>query len=281
MKKKLSLILLAIFALFSFASQQTILASQQYTYNSPASESLDLSSIPKTVYVGEKGTIFPDKNGILQGASYAFRYRVSDPSLFSIMDNGFWEARQPGTVTLSIRMTNKDEDPRFEQELRDRGLVPGDVEPLVYHSPYQATITIVPADFQPVYRLYNRVSKAHLYTTDANEKAVLSAQKDWTYEGLAWKSSWQDQSQGQPVYRLYNHALGKHLYTKDQNEVTVLGGRDWKNEGISYYSDGNTPIYRLYLEGLQKHHYTADQNEVQVLKSKGWRYEGMAWYSLP
>ena len=37
-----------------------------------------------------------------------------------------------------------------------------------------------------IYRLYNPVNGEHLYTTDVNEKNVLSSKHGWKYEGVGW-----------------------------------------------------------------------------------------------
>lgn len=131
---------------------------------------------------------------------------------------------------------------------------------------------------KPVYRLYHPSLQVHLYTTDANELAVLKMRGDWNYEGIAWKT---ETTKGDPVYRLYHPTIKVHLYTRDKNEYAVLAQRGWLQEGIAYRSYGPVPIYRLYHTGLKKHLYTRDSHERDVLKTRGWLYEGIAWYSQP
>ncbi|MDR0297032.1 MAG: hypothetical protein LBI11_00010 [Streptococcaceae bacterium] len=135
----------------------------------------------------------------------------------------------------------------------------------------------------PVYRLYNKVSMAHLYTTDENEKATLpTLDKNWAYEGISWQAA----TSGTSVYRLYNPTTGEHLYTKDTNEVSVLTTTaGWTKEGIAFYSstaeDSATSIHRLYnpAAGVGSHLITMDANETSVLQTRGWKNEGIAWYS--
>ncbi|MBR6458960.1 MAG: hypothetical protein IKS49_02215, partial [Actinomycetaceae bacterium] len=135
---------------------------------------------------------------------------------------------------------------------------------------------------QLVYRLYNRVSSEHLYTTDANEVDVLK-RGDWNYEGVAWVAPKKSDS---PVWRLYSPGLGDHHYTKDANEVAALTSKyGWTNEGKKWYSDDlkTTPIYRQYNSRLRvgQHHYTADYNEYTVNNARnGWKGEGIAWHAL-
>ena len=136
----------------------------------------------------------------------------------------------------------------------------------------------VPDLLKPVYRLYHPSLQVHLYTTDANELAVLKKRGDWNYEGIAWKT---ETTKGDPVYRLYHPTIKVHLYTRDKNEYAVLAQRGWLQEGIAYRFYGPVPVYRLYHTGLKKHLYTRDRNERDLLKTRGWLFEGIAWYSQP
>lgn len=127
-----------------------------------------------------------------------------------------------------------------------------------------------------VYRLYTPITGEHLYTTDAYEVRVLSANGIWIYEGIGWYAP----SKGIPVYRLNNDGLQNHLYTTDTNEVRELTQKHgWKldNNGRPlFYSGGDISIYRLYNLGLNgQHHLTTDQNEYNVLPSHGWLQEGI------
>lgn len=132
-----------------------------------------------------------------------------------------------------------------------------------------------------VYRLYTPITGEHLYTTDANEVRVLSANGVWVYEGIGWYAP----SNGIPVYRLNNDGLQNHLYTTDTNEVRELTQKHgWKldnNGNPLYYSGGNINIYRLYNQGLNgQHHLTTDQNEYNVLPSHGWIQEGIGLHAV-
>ncbi|MFG0221365.1 family 25 glycosyl hydrolase, partial [Streptococcus suis] len=52
----------------------------------------------------------------------------------------------------------------------------------------------------PVYRLYHKGLKIHIYTTDTNEKNVLS-KSGWNYEGIVFYAS-TSSIENIPVYRL-------------------------------------------------------------------------------
>ena len=123
-----------------------------------------------------------------------------------------------------------------------------------------------------VHRLYHRGTREHLYTTDVNEKDVLS-NNGWRYEGTGWVSA----DSGDPVFRLYSNVTHEHLYTKDQNEVNTLNGNGWvlDNSGKPlFYSGGSTKIYRLYNPGNGRHLLTKDLNEYNTLPGYGWNQEG-------
>lgn len=145
-----------------------------------------------------------------------------------------------------------------------------------------STSASTPVQTQPIYRLYCPVNGEHLYTTDANERDVLSTSYGWTYEGVGWNAP----TSGEAVYRLYNSGLQNHLYTTDLNEGRTLTAIDpenwhWDNNGQPvFYSGGTRPIYRLYNEGLQgMHHLTIDSNEYAVLPEYEWQQEGIKLYA--
>ena len=135
----------------------------------------------------------------------------------------------------------------------------------------------------PVYRLYNKYSGEHLFTTDANEKNQLCKIDGWKFENVAWNAA---KSSNSPVYRLFNRFSGEHLYTRDTNEVnnlTKING--WKREGIAWYSDDarGQEVYRLYnryAPGNAAHHYTTDSNEYNKLGNIGWQRENIVWYGV-
>ncbi|HEL1982296.1 hypothetical protein ACQ7BN_08580 [Streptococcus suis] len=157
-------------------------------------------------------------------------------------------------------------------ELIKNGLTDAQIAQIIADAQAQVKVDTVATS---VYRLYNSGLKVHLYTTDANEYAVL-AERGWSQEGVAFKSA----KEGTPVYRLYNEGLKVHLYTTDANEYAVLAGRGWRQEGVAFNSvKEGKPVYRLYNEGLKKHLYTTDANEYKVLATRGWTQEGVAFNS--
>jgi|GEM_PF-4918810 len=132
-----------------------------------------------------------------------------------------------------------------------------------------------------VYRLYTDINGEHLYTTDANERDVLTSGDNlWKYEGVAWVAPAKSEK---PVYRLYNPVLKNHLYTTDENEVKVLTEKhgwvkDFNGKPL-FYSGGDISIFRLYNEKLSGMHLlTADENEYNILPgitNNDWLQEGV------
>ncbi|WP_236023852.1 phosphatase PAP2 family protein [Bifidobacterium miconis] len=134
----------------------------------------------------------------------------------------------------------------------------------------------------PVYRLYDPSTGLHVYTSDENEKNVLSTKRGWKNEGVVFKAA-KKSDDTTPVYRLYNSKNQRHVLSSDENEIKVLTTkRGWKNEGIAWYQSdkGTVSVYRMYSPKKGEHLYTTDANEYKVNASKGWNQEGVAWKGL-
>ena len=157
------------------------------------------------------------------------------------------------------------------------------------------TITVNFQRVSPVYRLYNKVTSEHLFTTNKNEYDkyvnLLSQGKDfWIGEGIDWLSP----KTGTNVKRLYNAGLGSlfrssHYYTSDDAEIKDLTTNygwvedpeeNWFMSGgtsgasTSATSTNNSlPIYTAYSEALgSSHHYTSSWDEWRGLDG-GWDKE--------
>lgn len=153
----------------------------------------------------------------------------------------------------------------------------------IYTGSIAATFPIVepPAATVPMYRLYNRWSGEHLFTTDYSEYSYL-ASIGWSQEGVAWNAP---ASGGTPVWRLYNPYSGDHLYTGDASEYAYLATLGWRQEGEAFRSadasSGGAPIYRLYNRWLTAgtHLFTTDASEYSYLGTLGWSQEGKVFYA--
>ena len=136
-----------------------------------------------------------------------------------------------------------------------------------------------------VYRLYNRVTSEHLYTTNKKEYDSLpfKTRGEWVWEGVAWVAP---KKSSTPVYRLYNPRSGDHHYTTSKKERdSLIRNSGWKSEGVAFYSDDtkSVPLYRVYNGRLRRgqHHYTTSKTERNSLVSNsGWRNEGVGFYAV-
>ncbi|MCC2727936.1 hypothetical protein LK490_19000, partial [Blautia sp. MSK22_86] len=71
------------------------------------------------------------------------------------------------------------------------------------------------------------------FTLSQHERNVLSKQRGWIYEGVAWHSH---PNGGTAVYRLYNGSNYEHFYTSNRNEYNIRGSQGWTKEGIAWRS---------------------------------------------
>ncbi len=131
-----------------------------------------------------------------------------------------------------------------------------------------------------MYRLYNRWSGEHLYTSSTSERDSLSS-LGWNYEGEGWVAP---ATSNTPVYRLYNPYTGDHHYTMSKSEYDECVARGWSGEGVAWYSDDakTAAIYREFNPYATKgaHNYTGSKDEHNYVVAIGWRDENVAWYAL-
>ena len=158
---------------------------------------------------------------------------------------------------------------------------------------YQAAQALLKAtDTMPVYRVYNKATNKHLYTTNAAEAAGLIA-AGWRDEGVSFSAvgvateSAKDAGLYVPVYRLFNKydASGKqidrHFYTADKAEYErLVADPSWRDEGVAYYArtQGGSPVYRSYSSERYERLFTTNQAEYEnSVKLYGYRAEGVAF----
>ena len=153
------------------------------------------------------------------------------------------------------------------------------------------TLTVNFSRLSPVYRLYNKVTSEHLFSTNKKEyddfQTDLAAGKDnWIGEGIDWlapskNSTSTSSSSTTTVKRLYNAALGamfrsSHYYTSDESEIkdlTTNYGWVLDDDANFFESGGSVPVYTAYSELLgSAHHYTSSWSEWRGLDA-GWDKE--------
>jgi hypothetical protein len=134
----------------------------------------------------------------------------------------------------------------------------------------------------PVYRVYNKNSGLHHYTTSLSEKNALVA-LGWKYEGVSFNAAKQGSASGlAPVYREYNPHNGNHNWTLNQAEHNKLVSLGWRSEGVAWYANpaGPVTVYRLYNPHSGEHVYTTSATEYAAVGKAGWHQEGTAWKGL-
>ena len=131
-----------------------------------------------------------------------------------------------------------------------------------------------------MYRVYNKNSGEHFYTTNIQEMNYLVS-LGWINEGIGWIAPSKSKT---PVYRVYNKNAGDHHYTTSVDERNNLVSLGWNDEGIGWYSDDakGQALYRQYNPNAiaGSHNYTTNLAEHHYLINVGWNDEGIAWYGL-
>ncbi|MBT1165872.1 InlB B-repeat-containing protein [Bifidobacterium simiarum] len=135
----------------------------------------------------------------------------------------------------------------------------------------------------PVYRVYNRRSGLHHYTTNKAEKDMLVrlGWRDESRKAASFITVSKDTPGARPVYREYNRRTGNHNWTLNKREHDMLVRLGWKNEGVAWYAPSSGKnVYRLYNRNSGEHVYTMSYGEYAAVQRAGWRGEGVAWKSL-
>lgn len=145
----------------------------------------------------------------------------------------------------------------------------------------KADIPTVNNTSQAVYRIYNKNTGEHFYTTSDFERNSL-VKDGWNFEGKGWSAP----NQGMAVYRVYNPSAkgGDHYYTASQYEAQSLVKTGWKwDNGAKpvFYSGGKTPVYVAFNRNATasgSHNYTSSNFEQNSLLSSGWKFGKVQFY---
>jgi len=132
-----------------------------------------------------------------------------------------------------------------------------------------------------IYRSFDPVTGAHLYTDSLSENAKAITGAGYRYEQVGMLNKGNS-----PVYRFYNPITTDHLYTINSAEKDSLltNPSGYNFEGIAFYGErilGSTltPVQRLYNPSTGLHFYTASAAEsASVIASGGYKLEGIGWY---
>ena len=128
------------------------------------------------------------------------------------------------------------EDEALPEEASPEAVVEEETEPLEAAADEAGPLDANSGGTVSVYRLFNRRTSEHLYTTSRSEYEGLPRKThgDWMWEGAAWVAP---KKSSTPVYRLYNGGLGDHHYTTSKGERDPLVKKSgWRNEGVGFYA---------------------------------------------
>ena len=150
--------------------------------------------------------------------------------------------------------------------------------------------SLLASNKQPIYRLYNTITKAYIDTASVDEKNDILAKWPTTFtdDGTAYYI-YGNANPATPVYRFYNLTNHSHFFTDSQtekNHIIATWPTIYSYEGIAYnmrYASGaNTaPLYRFYSSKNNYHFFTSslsEKNSVIANMSSIYTYEGIAYY---
>ncbi len=143
----------------------------------------------------------------------------------------------------------------------------------------------------PIYRYYNLMTGAHVYTTSDAEKRQLYYTTVFRFEGVVGFAIDGPYDGGLALHRFYNKNNGTHFYTTNQTEASYINDRlygTYRYEGIVAYVDSSQqidsyPVHRFYNFRKGVHFYTANQSEASYVNDNlyaTYRYEGVGYYVI-
>lgn len=220
---------------------------------------IEMSIDNTTPIVGEEVTISAKVTTEAEGAKIDYRWLVDGRPIM-------------GDVALEKMVVSRDGTYRLEVTITD-------AEGLTATAAKEVGVSY---DGIVMYRLYNRWTGEHFYTSSTEERDT-NIGLGWTDEGVGWIAP----RKGAVVYRLYNPYVtgGDHHYTTSIEERDACVEAGWRYEGEGWMSadkDSGIPVYRQYnpYATTGTHNYTRDKGEHDHLVSVGWLDEGTAWYAL-
>jgi hypothetical protein len=135
----------------------------------------------------------------------------------------------------------------------------------------------------PLFRLFNRETGDHLYTTSESERDGSIRDRAYRREGRvcyvlkcpAWGAV--------PLYRLYSEVARDHFYTSSADEQAAsIAHHGYRAEGDLGFvfskagrRGGTTPLFRLFHRESGQHFYTDSQQERETRIDQGYQDEGI------
>lgn len=132
----------------------------------------------------------------------------------------------------------------------------------------------------PVYQLYLKATKEHLYTVDTIERDQL-VKNGWICEGIAWYAP---SYSAYPVYRFYQKSTDSKYYTMDEEVMKKLIQNGYYKEGVSWYSSENEAVAIFENEKLNGSrticNLSAYSGEYHYLAQQNWKRNGIYCYGI-
>ncbi|MGI4807083.1 MAG: hypothetical protein ACRYF2_03125 [Janthinobacterium lividum] len=115
---------------------------------------------------------------------------------------------------------------------------------LTYEGTGMAAVTMDESDANvaPVFRFFDTNSGTHFFTTNADERASISATRPDLIEEQANFAEHLNPVAGDvAVYRFFNSGSGDHFFTQSATErASILATRaDMVDEGVAFYAPGH------------------------------------------
>ena len=184
-------------------------------------------------------------------------------------------------ATFSFTATNEERDSIISFSSSSNALS-GENEVVAVRDELEFDIIL---DTTEIYRLYNTLNGAYLYTRGINDRDyVLNKWPEFEFtDGIpAFYASLTEQSGLTPIYRLYNTINGMYLYTRGEidrdyvlNKWPEFEFTDGEAAFYAYLTEqpGLTPIYRLYNTTNGAYLYTRGINDRDYVLNKWPEFE--------
>jgi len=141
----------------------------------------------------------------------------------------------------------------------------------------------------PIYRLYNRNTGTHFYTSSPLERDMaVHKYPQFSYEGVGFYAYAATGTVADTVYRFHNTRTGAHFFTISLAERNaVQSSYPWFSyEGISWYASTapqgqSAPMHRFYNTRTQTHFYTlsAAERDMVIANYPEYVYEGLGYHA--
>ncbi|WP_207540788.1 hypothetical protein [Sabulicella rubraurantiaca] len=139
-----------------------------------------------------------------------------------------------------------------------------------------------------VTRLFNKVTGAHLYTTNSVEVDwILQNMPEFVLEGGSFRTAPEGSAGTAPVFRFFHTQAGGHLYTTStvERDSILENLPHYRFEGVAYYAytrdlGPQEEVHRLFNSQTGTHLYTTSEYERDTVLASlpHFKYDGTVFY---